>query len=84
MSRSKEVMLTCPECKQDSSFTIWESINTTLDPEMKQAVLDKSAFLFECPKCHKKTNEDYGFLYHQKEDNIMIHYANSDEDAERV
>lgn len=84
MSRKRQITVTCPECKHESPFVIWDSINTTLNPEMKEAVLDKSAFLFECPECYKKTYVDYGFLYHQMDDKIMIHYANSDENAEEV
>lgn len=34
----------CPKCGQESEFTIWRSINTMLDPEMKKVVRDKSAF----------------------------------------
>lgn len=63
---------------------MWESINTMLDPEMKPAVRDRSAFLFTCPECGAKNYVDYGFLYHQMEDHIMIHYASSDENAEEI
>lgn len=84
MSSHREITITCPKCKQDHPFVIWRSINTTLNPEMKAAVKDRSAFLFECPSCGEKTYVDYGFLYHQMEDRIMIHYANSDENAEEV
>lgn len=63
---------------------MWESINTALDPEMKSAVKDQSAFLFTCPTCGTQNYIDYGFLYHQMEDQIMIHYANSDEDEKEI
>ena len=84
MSSHREITISCPKCKQDHPFVMWHSINTTLNPEMKAAVKDRSAFLFECPSCGEKTYVDYGFLYHQMEDRIMIHYANSDENAEAV
>lgn len=84
MSKCRSVRITCPKCNQEHDFTIWESINTALDPEMKQAVRDGSAFLFTCPDCGEKTNVEYGFLYHQMEDRIMIHYATSDENAEEI
>jgi len=84
MSSSRTVSITCPSCNADSDFLIWESINTMLDPEMKSAVRDRSAFLFTCPKCGAKTHIDYGFLYHQMEDRIIIHYANSDENAREI
>lgn len=51
MSKHMKEQITCPECGKKSDFLIWESINTTLDPEMKQAVRDGSAFMFKCPHC---------------------------------
>ena len=84
MSIMKEIAITCPECQKNSKFTIWESINTVLDPDMKAAVRNRSAFLFTCPNCGTKKYVDYGFLYHQMEDHIMIHYVNSDENEEEI
>ena len=84
MSMSHQETIKCPECGKDSEFTVWQSINTTLDPEMKSAVRNKSAFQFICPYCGHKANVDYGFLYHQMEDHIMIHYANSEENAQEI
>ncbi len=84
MSSHTKVIVTCPKCNKEHSIRIWRSINTTLDPEMKAAVRDRSAFLFECPSCGEKTYMDYGFLYHQMEDRIMIHYASTDENADEI
>ena len=55
--------------------------NTTL---LARYSRDRSAFLFTCPVCGAKSYVDYGFLYHQMEDQIMIHYAASDKDAEDI
>lgn len=84
MSSHSKVTVTCPKCKKEHPFGIWRSINTVLDPEMKAAVKDGSAFLFECPSCGEKTYVYYDFLYHQMENKIMIYYVNSDENAENV
>ena len=84
MSKREQITITCPNCNNEHPFTMWSSINTVLDPEMKAAVKDRSAFLFECPSCGEKTYVDYGMLYHQMEDRIMIHYANTDEAVEEA
>lgn len=84
MSSHTNISVTCPHCRETTDTSIWSSINTMLDPEMKAAVRDRSAFLFTCPHCGTKTYLNYGFLYHQMEDKIMIHYADSDEDAEKI
>ena len=82
MSKTKIMPVTCPSCGKDSDFTVWESINTMLDPEMKAKVRDGSAFTFECPHCGAKVQVEYDCLYHQMEDRMMIHYASSDQSAE--
>lgn len=64
MSMHDTITITCPECGKDAEFRIWKSINTKIDPEMKAAVRDRSAFLFTCPNCGAKHYVDYGFLYH--------------------
>ena len=84
MSMSGQVPITCQECGKESQFTIWKSINTMLDPEMKSKVRDKSAFLFTCPHCGHSVFVDYGFLYHQMEDQIMIHYAQTEEAVREI
>ena len=82
MSISRDEIITCPKCGNQAPFMIWRSVKTMIDPEMKAAVRDGSAFLFTCPKCGNQAVIDYGFLYHQMEDRIMIFYAETDEDAE--
>lgn len=82
MSINREEMITCPKCGHQSPFMIWQSVNTMIDPEMKPAVRDFSAFRFTCPECGNQALIDYGFLYHQMEDRIMIYYAETDKDAE--
>ncbi len=84
MSMPERITLTCKECGKESEFTIWRSINTTLDPEMKSAVRDRSAFRFTCPHCGKSSLVNYGFLYHQMEDQIMIYYIQTDEEEKEI
>ena len=79
MSMPRTVKITCPNCGRESDFVIWDSINTMLDPETKQAVRDESLFKFTCPHCHETTTVNYSFLYHQMEDHMMIHCAMTEE-----
>ncbi len=84
MSMTHLENITCPKCGKDIEFRIWQSINTVLDPEMKKAVRDKSAFQFVCPYCGHKGYVNYGFLYHQMEDQMMIYYSQYEEDARKI
>lgn len=82
MSMSEVIQYECPNCHMKSDFTIWRSVNTMLDPELKPAIKDGSLFLFSCHHCGKKVNVTYPFLYHQMEDQIMIQLASDQKDAE--
>ena len=84
MSRTSMEEVTCPRCGKKSPYQIWESVNTMLNPEMKQAVRDGSAFLFTCPHCGNTSHVEYGFLYHQMEDEIMIYVVSSDDGIEEA
>ena len=38
MSRHHIEKVTCPSCHHEGDFELWDSINTALDPEMKEKV----------------------------------------------
>ena len=42
MSKHHMEKITCPSCHHDGDFEVWDSINTVLDPEMKEKVLNQS------------------------------------------
>ena len=79
MSRHHMEKVTCPSCHHEGDFELWDSINTTLDPEMKEKVLNQSIFLYTCPSCGKTFRLDYSTLYHQMEDLIMIYLVSESE-----
>ena len=73
MSRHHIEKVTCPSCHHEGDFELWDSINTALDPEMKEKVLNKSIFLYTCPSCGETFRLNYPTLYHQMEDLVMIY-----------
>ena len=73
MSRHHIEKVTCPSCHHERDFELWDSINTALDPEMKEKVLNQSIFLYTCPSCGETFRLNYSTLYHQMEDLVMIY-----------
>ena len=73
MSRHHIEKVTCPSCHHEEDFELWDSINTALDPEMKEKVLNQSIFLYTCPSCGETFRLNYSTLYHQMEDLVMIY-----------
>lgn len=75
MSKKHIETITCPECKKVSEFIVWDSINTTVNPEMKEKVQSGEIFKWTCPDCGCKVRVDFAMLYHQMEDAIMLYYV---------
>lgn len=73
MSKHHIEKVTCPSCHHEGDFEVWDSINTVLDPEMKEKVLNQSIFLYTCPSCGETFRLNYSTLYHQMEDLVMIY-----------
>ena len=79
MSKHHIEKVTCPSCHHEGEFELWDSINTVLDPEMKEKVLNQSIFLYACPNCGETFRLNYPTLYHQMEDLIMIYLVSESE-----
>lgn len=72
MSKHYTEQIKCPKCGNEAEFMVWQSINTTLDPEMKIKVRNGEAFKHKCQCCGNETMVYYTTLYHQMEDHVMI------------
>ena len=68
MSKHHIEKVTCPSCHHEGDFEVWDSINTVLDPAMKEKVLNQSIFLYTCPNCGETFRLNYPTLYHQMEE----------------
>ena len=64
MSSYLTAHITCPHCSNKGDFTIWQEVNTALNPEMADKVRDLSLFEWKCPKCGKTLSIQYPFQYH--------------------
>ena len=74
MSSFRNITITCPDCNTEGEYTVWDSVNVDLDPELKSKVMDGSIFTWVCPNCKKSFNAPYSFLYHDMTHNFMVYF----------
>ena len=75
MSKDNQTTVKCPKCGHEASFRIWESINTDINPELKEKVRSGEILKFLCPECKAESMVEYPCLYHQMSDKYMVYYA---------
>ena len=75
MSSFTHETIKCPNCQQEGTYMVWQSINVNLNPDQKQRVMDGSIFSWQCPHCGKQYNVPYPFIYHDMTNQFMVQYT---------
>jgi len=73
MSSRRQERVTCPNCGKISNFTIWDRLNTRLNPIAKLQLFNGSLFRLKC-SCGYISAVDYTMLYHDQRNKVMLHY----------
>lgn len=76
MSHFETYDIACEECGSENEYKEYKSVNATLDPELREAIMDDSIFRYECHSCHHVTYYHHPLLYHDMEHRFMIQYSN--------
>ena len=77
MSKSKKVKIICSNCGAEIEFTVYDSINARLNPELKQKLIDDTLYKVEC-SCGAKLKEIYSLLYHDPDKKFMVYGVHPD------
>ena len=52
------------KCGNEVEMNLYDSVNVTVDPELKEKVINREINIFYCPKCGAKSQDlVYPFLY---------------------
>ena len=70
----------CMHCNNAQNFTVYPSVNVSLNPELRQKVLDHDLTVFTCAACGEMTNVEYSFVYHDM-DNKYWFWCTFQDDA---
>ena len=74
MSMMTSHNLQCPHCGNEQETTVWDSINVTLDPDLKKELFAVAINHFECRKCGEKEFTDMLLLYHDMTQKFYVQY----------
>lgn len=80
MSKTRLDLFTCPQCRKPWKVQIWESVNVTLEPELREKVLSAELWNWKCPHCGHQMHLQWGTVYHDMEHKFMIIYKIQDDD----
>ncbi|MBT4502597.1 MAG: hypothetical protein HOC74_33000 [Gemmatimonadetes bacterium] len=61
MSSSRKEILRCSNCSAEQPFTVWESINVSVDPKLKQPLLSGDLTKFWCRRCGNEAHVAIAF-----------------------
>lgn len=86
MSMKKTISVKCPKCGCEMETTMWRSINVTMNPELKQKILDDTFNEAVCGNCGKSAHIMYPFWYHDMKQERMVYVLASqgEDDPEQI
>jgi predicted RNA-binding Zn-ribbon protein involved in translation (DUF1610 family) len=74
MSENTPHRLECPRCGNAQGVLVWESINVTIDPELKQNLFDAEINVFKCESCGNQAMINVPLLYHDMTNQFCVQY----------
>lgn len=84
MATRRMVNVNCPHCSKESSFTMWQNIDSVEDPMLKQQIIDGTILDFKCPYCDYSVALHYDLLVNLRDDGVMLHMIANPEDAAKL
>jgi hypothetical protein len=74
MTKRRELDVICPHCKNRQSVSAWDSINVTLNPELRESLFSRKLNLFECDGCGQNALLTIPLLYHDMKRQFCIQF----------
>jgi hypothetical protein len=78
MSKLSSTDYTCRSCKTVSKQRLWDSVNVTLDPSLRERALSGDIFRLTCPACGEGVHAQYDCLYHDMQKTFMVQLTHED------
>ena len=75
MSKISIKPFTCPTCGNKGDLKMYDSVNVSLDPTLREKVLSGDIFEWSCPQCEKTFSIRHDLLYHDMDKDFQIYYS---------
>ena len=72
MSRNRTHAVRCPDCGSIIPIKIYDSITPSVNPELRQRILDGKFEIVVCPDCRAVLYIQYDILYHDTAGKFMV------------
>ncbi|MDO5028287.1 MAG: CpXC domain-containing protein [Bacillota bacterium] len=82
MELEKKIEIQCPACGHKGEFSVYENINTKIYPDLKEKIKSGQLFIYKCPSCGTESIIDYGLIYQDPDEKILIQYYMSEKEKE--
>ena len=73
MSSSHETVYTCPYCGKEFTITVWDSVNVSTDPDMRDRAVSGDLFRHSCPHCHTDFMVQARLIYMDPDHKFVIY-----------
>jgi hypothetical protein len=74
MTRLKSHEIECSHCGSKQNVTFWESIDVSVDPDLRQRLFQGLINVFKCQKCEKETFISVPLFYHDAEKEFCVQF----------
>ena len=74
MSREETCEVQCPQCGHRQETMRWYSVNASITPQAKAALLSGQFHVFRCEKCTVKVRLDVEVIYNDAETRFCVMY----------
>lgn len=74
MSEFTKERVTCPYCHKEGEFTFWDTVNVSLNPELREKIFSEELFLYCCPHCHRMTGVPQKFRYYDMKHQFLLYF----------
>ena len=71
MAKTKTITIECPKCHEAFEIKGYETINASLDEELKAKLIKTELFKHTCPECGEAFSEPYSLKYQDMEKEYM-------------